>query len=69
MIQLRRTCKDATRLLLEAEERRLGLAERVSLRLHLWACEACPRFERQLRLMRRAYAQWRRYADDDGPVR
>jgi len=69
MIKLHRTCKDATRLLLEAEERRLSLSERIGLRLHLLACEACPRFERQLRLMRRAYAQWRRYADDDGPVR
>ncbi|MFT3816981.1 MAG: zf-HC2 domain-containing protein [Rubrivivax sp.] len=69
MIKLRSTCKEATRLLLEAEERRLGLAERIGVRLHLLACEACPRFERQLRLMRRAYAQWRRYADGDEPPR
>ncbi len=69
MIKLLGTCKGATRLLLQAEERRLTAAERIGLRLHLLVCKACPRFAGQLRLMRRAYAQWRRYADGEEPPR
>ena len=48
------TCKDASRLVSEGLERRLGLRERWALRLHLWICDNCRRFERQIRLLRRA---------------
>lgn len=48
------TCKDATRLVSEGQERALGLRERWSLRVHLWLCDNCRRFERQVRLLRQA---------------
>jgi hypothetical protein len=64
---LRRTCKEAAALLVAREDRRLPLNDRVALRLHLAACEACPRFERQLQQMREAFARWRvRASADDG---
>jgi hypothetical protein len=47
------TCKDASRLVSENQERPLGFRERWGLRLHLWMCVSCRRFERQLELMRR----------------
>jgi hypothetical protein len=53
------SCKDATRLLSQAEDRRLSYAERVKLRLHLMACVACSRFSRQLALMRDALSRYR----------
>jgi hypothetical protein len=31
--------------------------------MHLLACKACPRFERQVRLMDEAMGRWRAYAD------
>lgn len=61
-------CKQATRLVLEAEDRRLGWLDRLRLRLHLAICEACPRFVRQVGVMRVAVDRWRAYRDEaDGP--
>ncbi|HEV2221277.1 MAG TPA: zf-HC2 domain-containing protein [Casimicrobiaceae bacterium] len=53
------SCKEASRLLSQREERRFSLGERVRLRLHLAACVACARFERQLALMRNAMSRYR----------
>ncbi len=58
MMILRRTCKQVAALLVAREDRPLGLADRVALRLHLMACDACPRFERQLLTMRQVLKQW-----------
>jgi hypothetical protein len=64
---LRRTCKEVTALLVAREDRALPMVERVALRLHLAACTACPRFERQLEIMRRAFRRWREEADENSP--
>lgn len=54
------SCREATQLLSQREERRLSLPERVKLGLHLGVCEACSRFAAQLRLMREALGRYRR---------
>ena len=64
---LRRTCKEAAALMVAREDRPLGLADRVALRLHLAACKACPRFEHQLELMRSAFGRWRQAAPESSP--
>lgn len=46
------TCKDASYLVSERQDRPLGFRERWSLRMHLWMCVNCRRFARQLALMR-----------------
>lgn len=51
------TCKDASRLQSQSQDRPLRLAERLALRLHLLICENCRRFTRQLDLIRRACQQ------------
>lgn len=51
------SCKDASRLQSQAQDRRLTLAERFSLRLHLLICDNCRRFARQLQLIRKACRQ------------
>lgn len=61
---LRRTCKEASALLIAREDRALPLVERLALRLHLGLCEACPRFERQLLTLRNAMGQWRHYTEE-----
>jgi hypothetical protein len=48
------TCKDASHLISENLERPLSLRERWGLKLHLWLCANCRRFERQMALMRQA---------------
>lgn len=48
------TCKDASRLVSEGQDRSLSLNERLGLCLHLWMCVHCRRFERQIQLLRRA---------------
>ena len=62
-------CRDATALVLQAEDRQLSWAERLALRFHLAICKACPRFVTQVRLMRGAVGRWRAYTvgaqDDD----
>lgn len=63
MIKLRMSCRDATQTLLRGEDRRLPLAERLSLRLHQRGCSRCRRFARQVTLMREASARWRHYAE------
>ena len=65
MTLLRRTCKEVAALLVAKEDRALPLAEQLALRLHLAACDACPRFEHQLRLMREAFGRWRKHAEND----
>jgi hypothetical protein len=67
MIPLRRTCKEVSALLVAREDRALPLVERVALRLHLAACNACPVFERQLLTMRNALQSWRSYTIKSDP--
>ena len=59
-------CREVTRLVLQGEDRRLGWAERLRVRLHLRICKACPRFVAQVALMREAMGRWKRYADEGG---
>ena len=47
------TCKDTSRLISEGQERQLSLKERISLRLHVWMCNNCRRFEQQIVAMRK----------------
>ncbi|HEY1128710.1 MAG TPA: zf-HC2 domain-containing protein [Roseateles sp.] len=64
MIKLKITCRTATQIILQAEDRRMPLSERLSLRLHHRICSNCRRFARQVQLMRQASARWRQQADE-----
>jgi len=46
------TCKQASQLLSQRQDRTLSRRERIGLRLHVWICINCRRFERQLNFMR-----------------
>jgi Putative zinc-finger len=65
MNPLRKTCMQVAAMLIAREDRRLGFAERLALRLHLLACSACPKFERQVLSMRNSMKQWRNYTSPD----
>jgi hypothetical protein len=66
MTILRRSCKQVAALLIAQEDRALPWADRLALRLHLVACDACPRFGKQLLHMRNAMRQWRNYTTSEG---
>jgi hypothetical protein len=51
------TCKEATNLASQGLDRRLGLLERLSLRVHLAVCDGCSRVARQFAFMRKAVRQ------------
>jgi len=65
MLPLQRTCREVAALLVAREDRHLGLADRLALRLHLAACEACPKFEKQILSMRNQMKLWRNYTASD----
>lgn len=60
---LNRNCREVTALVLAGEDRPLGVAERAAIRLHMLICRTCPRFARQVALMRQALPRWRAYRD------
>ena len=64
-IPLMRTCKEVTELLVAQEDRALNLRERMSLRMHMAICKACPPFEHQMLTMRNAMKQWRNYSGEE----
>ena len=65
MIPFRRTCKEVAALVVAREDRPLSLADRLALRLHMGICAACPKFERQVLVMRNTLRQWRSYEDPE----
>ena len=48
------SCKEATRLLSEAQDRKLVLAEKVQLEMHLALCKGCKNFKGQMSFLRTA---------------
>ena len=48
------TCKEATRLVSQGLDRKLGLWDRLRLRIHLVICDACTAFAKQMGVLRRA---------------
>jgi hypothetical protein len=65
MMPLNRTCREVAALLVAREDRHLGLADRLALRVHMVICDACPRFERQMLTMRNNLRYWRNYTAPD----
>jgi Putative zinc-finger len=65
MMPLNRTCREVAALLVAQEDRTLPIADRLALRIHMAICEACPRFERQLLIIRNSMQRWRGYTTTD----
>jgi Putative zinc-finger len=50
-------CKEATRLVSQGLDRRLGLVERLALRVHLLVCDGCTNFAKQAAFLRKALSR------------
>ena len=48
------TCREATALMSQEQDRPLMLAERIGLRLHVWICNGCNNYRRQMGVLRDA---------------
>ena len=57
------SCKEATRLLSEAQDRKLDLPEKMQLEVHLAMCKGCRSFKGQMGFLREAC---KRYFDPLG---
>ena len=51
-------CKEATRIISRLQERNATGFERLRLRWHMAACDACTRFDKQVRLLREAMRRY-----------
>ena len=49
-----KTCKEVHRLVIEGQDRKLSLLDRIVVRVHLMMCGACRRFEAQMDFLRQA---------------
>jgi predicted anti-sigma-YlaC factor YlaD len=56
------SCKEASRLVSQSQDRQLSLGEQVALRVHLAICRGCRAFSAQVAFLRRAV---RRLAEAD----
>lgn len=63
-LPLMRSCKEAAALVIAREDRQLSTLDRAALRMHLFICKACPKFENQVLTLRNAMKQWRNYTED-----
>ena len=53
------SCKDASHLISQMQDVDLPFGQRLRVRVHLLFCEACTRFERQMRFLRRVMRKYR----------
>ena len=53
------SCKDASRLISQMQDDDLSFGQRLRVRLHLLFCDACTRFERQLRFLHRLMQRYK----------
>ena len=58
------SCREATKLMSQEQDRPLGLGERLGLRLHVLICSACSNYRRQMSVLR---AACRRFGGGDTP--
>jgi hypothetical protein len=52
------SCKEATALMSQEQDRRLGFGERLGLRLHLLICAGCGNYRRHMQVLRAACRQF-----------
>ncbi len=63
------SCKEATHLMSEGQDRKLGTGEQLQLRLHLAMCSGCRNFREQMDFLRAACRNFpgRDKADESQP--
>jgi len=58
-------CRDATRLMSEAQDHTLTLPQRISLKIHTVICKGCKNFERQMNALHQISKSYVKKPDDN----
>ncbi len=48
------SCRQATELMSQEQDRPLSLPERLALQLHVWICAGCTNYRHQMQVLRAA---------------
>ena len=59
------TCKQITRLLSESQDRKLSVAEKLKLEMHLAMCRGCKTYKGQLTFLRAACQRYTQTHQDE----
>ena len=62
------TCSEAARLISERKDHRLGLKDRLELRMHLVMCRMCTAYKRKLEIISRLARQAGELVLGNGPA-
>lgn len=62
------TCEEATQLMSESLDRKLPVGKRIGLRIHLFMCRLCPKFWRQLLLLKNATDLYKKEMEEDPSI-
>jgi len=62
------SCKEATELASQALDRKLGLGDRLGLRLHLLICSGCRAARDQFSFLRKSVAAYGAHLDGSSPA-
>ncbi len=57
-------CRDTAQLVSESMDRKLPWRRRLQVRLHLFVCDNCSRYNKQLQMFRRIFKQQSEPQDD-----
>ena len=60
------TCKNATRMLSEAQDRELVLSEKMQLEMHLALCKGCRNYRKQMKFLRQTCRRFVEESSKDG---
>ena len=63
------TCKQASKLISQSLDRPLTWSEKMVLRLHLFICNPCTQFKRQLNMLRTALQRIRTGIEHDSTIK
>lgn len=58
------SCKEATHLLSQSQDRKLTLSERLQLEIHLAICKGCTNFKDQMTFLRAACKRYLKAGED-----
>ncbi|MDX1914835.1 MAG: zf-HC2 domain-containing protein [Methylophilus sp.] len=61
-------CKQTSQLVSQSLDRNLTLRERLAVRLHLFICKYCRRFQRQLLAMRKSFKRMSEAIENDSSI-
>jgi len=67
-MKLMLTCKQASQIISKSLDNPLSLLERVTLKFHLFICNACTRFNQHLRLIKKAIERIKIETENDTTI-